>query len=339
MNNPSNPHRAPGQPDTKSLSSISQPLASSHPPQTASALGGACQRNRCERACEATLRSQYPELRRHYLADQEGARICGWGSPWPDRKLASLDHLFAETTGAQRPESPAEVDAPTARCSPGQSDACGYSTPSLANHRAMPTLPPPARMTFDRYEDRQYYPNLDDCPPPAAITFQELEWWLTDPYSPHRAETKAIARELPTLMQGGYEPFMMPSSCFVAFSSRGTAEGGAAVASGLGVLHFEVDPARFTGQVRRAFLSEAFGGIDPPLLLNRWPSRLGLTAVVALSAGPESYAQKIEDLVVHFTHQDRYRGLRCHPWQNQDPNRPTTLYYDPRTAFRSDLLG
>ncbi|MBF9221364.1 hypothetical protein [Hymenobacter ruricola] len=194
-------------------------------------------------------------------------------------------------------------------------------------------------MTFDRYEDRQYYPNLDDCPPPAAITFRELDVWLTDPYSSLLAETKAIARELPTLMQGGYEPFMLPSSCFVNFSARGTAESGAAVATGLGVLHFEVDPARFTGQVRRAFLGEAFGGIHPPLLLNRWPSQLGLTAVVALPSGPESYAQKIEDLVVHFTLQDRYRVLRCHPWQNQDPNRPTTLYYDPKTAFRSDLLG
>jgi hypothetical protein len=140
-------------------------------------------------------------------------------------------------------------------------------------------------------------------------------------------------------MRRGYEPFLLPSSCFVAFSSSGRAEGGEALASGFGVIYFSVAPTQFKGKVRQAFLDDAFSGICPPLLLNRWPSRLGMTAVVVLPSGPEDYAKKIEDLVVHFNLQHRYPGLSCHLWQNQDQNRPTTLYYDRITAFRPDLLG
>jgi hypothetical protein len=169
--NSTNPHYGPGRPAANSLSPTSQVIASSHPPQPALAPGESRQNHR-QKALEDKLRSHYPELRRHYSESQEAARLFEWGSPWPDHRLANLDLLFAEKAVKQSPETPSvKGDAPDSLCSLGKSDACLYSLPSLANPRAMPTLPPPARLTFDLYEDKQYYPNLNDCPPPRAITF------------------------------------------------------------------------------------------------------------------------------------------------------------------------
>ncbi|MDB5267016.1 MAG: hypothetical protein JWP58_56 [Hymenobacter sp.] len=262
------------------------------------------------------------------------AHELGWQAPWLDQVLTRLGKLLQALD-------------------PGRAaDSCSEElTQSVADHLAnmdrrydrksvMPTDRQIARLKFGLHVEGEYL--FSDCDPPTVTaTFRQLQWLLTSVVSPLQEDTRFVRKQLRKQPQDrGQEMFEVPSQQGALFGLGAQGKGkGKAQLSGLGVIYFAVDPRKFKGKTRQAFIQDRFCGISPPLLLNPWPSRRGLTAVVVLPPGPASYGEKIACLVDRFERCSRYSGLECQLYQCQDPGRLCSLYWSPETHVRRDLLG